>query len=37
MHHDPAFYATILVTGGLLGLIGGGISVVRFIRTATSS
>ena len=37
MHRDPAFYATILLTGGLLGFIGGAISVARFIRTATSS
>ena len=37
MHRDPAFYATILLTGGVLGFIGGAISVARFIRTATSS
>jgi cell division transport system permease protein len=37
MHRDPAFYLAILLAGGVLGLVGGGISVIRFIRTATSS
>ena len=37
MHREPLFYAAILVAGGFLGLLGGAISVIRFIRTATAS
>ena len=37
MHREPLFYAAVVAAGLLLGLIGGIISVVRFIRTATSS
>ncbi len=37
IHRDISFYLAILAAGGLLGLIGGAISVARFIRTASSS
>ncbi len=37
IHRDPYFYLAILGAGGLLGLIGGTISVARFIRTAVAS
>jgi cell division transport system permease protein len=37
LHRDPSFYLTLLVAGALLGLIGGAISVARFIKTAVAS
>ena len=35
LHREPLFYAGVLATGLLLGLIGGIISVMRFIRTSS--
>jgi cell division transport system permease protein len=35
LHREPLFYAGVLATGLLLGLIGGIISVMRFIRISS--
>ena len=37
VHRDPYFYLAILATGAFLGLIGGLISVARFIGSTTAS
>lgn len=37
VHHDPLFYGAVIATGFVLGLMGGIISVVRFIRTGSGS
>jgi cell division transport system permease protein len=36
IHREPLFYGGLLVAGSLLGLVGGMVSVFRFMKTATA-